>query len=83
VELERSFVHDARWPGAYPTLLEHTARLLHAAGDVQGAIALLTRDHCNEPAARLLAAAQGVLRRARRARCGGARLPHLGHAPAG
>ncbi|HKC73692.1 MAG TPA: AAA family ATPase [Chloroflexota bacterium] len=44
--------------GAYHALLEHTARLLHAAGDAQGAIArltdLLTRDHCNEPAARLL-----------------------------
>jgi hypothetical protein len=56
VELERSFVHDAHWPGAYHALLEHTARLLHAPGDVQGAIALLMRDHCNEPAARLLTA---------------------------
>lgn len=43
---------------AQHALLEHTARLLHAAGDVRGAIALLTdlltRHHCNEPAARLL-----------------------------
>jgi hypothetical protein len=54
VELERSFVHRAL-AGAYHALLEHTARLWHAAGDVRGARALLTdlltRDQCNEPAA--------------------------------